>query len=132
MPIDPQHREAILRVVFALRPPARARYPFRLPELHTFAQVAGGVGTFELSVELYRMETDPVLVSSAEEIDITFADRVTAYNFFRVFTLIPFESAGLYEFRLFARQLRDGAGDVLHNQPRRLIASEPLRMEEPT
>lgn len=129
-PVDAAHREAILRVVFALRPPAGANYPFRLPELHVFAQVAGGVGTFAFDVELFRMDTDPVLVSAAEPIDLTFQDRVVAYSFFRGFAAIPFERAGLYEFRLFARQLRNAAGDVVHNQPRRLLAAEPLRMEE--
>ena len=67
-PIDAAYREAILRVVFALRPPAGTMYPFRLPELHVFAQVTGGVGTFEFAVELFRMDTDPVLIAAAPPI----------------------------------------------------------------
>ncbi|HEV3439914.1 MAG TPA: hypothetical protein VG122_21280 [Gemmata sp.] len=128
-PVDTAYREAILRIVFALRPRIGANYPFRLPELQVFAQVTGGSGTFELCVELFRMDTDPVLISTAEPIDFTFDDRVAAYSFFRVFTAIPFERSGLYEFRLFARLLRNAAGDPIHGQPRRLVASEPLRME---
>ena len=129
-PVDAARREAILRVVFALRPPARTDYPFRLPELHVFVQVTGGDGTFAFDIELFRMDADPVLISTTEPIDIAFEDRVAAYSFFRGFTSIPFERAGLYEFRLFARLLRNSAGEVIHNQPRRLLAGEPLRMEE--
>lgn len=132
MPIDPEYREAILRVVFALRPPRGATFPFRLPELYAFAQVVGGVGTFELSVGLYRMDTDPVLVGTAQEIDITFTDRVTAHSFFRGMAGIPLERPGLYELRLFARLLRDASGAIVHNQPRRLLTGEPIRMEEST
>jgi hypothetical protein len=130
-PIDAEYREAILRVVFALRPPAGASYPFRLPELHVFAQVAGGVGTFEFAVELFRMDTDPVLIAAAPPIEFTFGDRVAAYSFFRGFRMIPFERPGLYEFRLYARLLRTEAGETVQH-PRRLLAGEPLRMEAST
>jgi hypothetical protein len=131
MPVDAAHREVILRVVFALRPPAGADYPLRLPELHVFARVAGGVGTFAFDVELFRMDTDPVLVTAAEPLDLTFGDRVAAYSFFRRLTMIPFVRPGLYEFRLFARLLRDATGAARHNEPRRLLAAEPLLMEGP-
>lgn len=128
-PIDPAYREAILRMVFALRPPAGTDYPFLLPELHVFAQVAGGVGTFELSVDLYRMEADPVLVVASPPIEFTFEDRVAGYSFFRGFRMIPFARPGLYEFHLFARMLRTESGQPVPSQPRRLLAGEPLRME---
>ncbi|VTT97388.1 unnamed protein product [Gemmataceae bacterium] len=131
-PIDTAHREAILRIVFRLLPAASAAYPFRLPELHVFTQVAGGVGTFAFDIELFRMDAEPVMVGAAEPFDLTFDDRVAAYSFFRAFTLLPFERPGLYEFRLFARLLRNATGEPLHNQPRRLLAGEPLRMEAAT
>jgi hypothetical protein len=128
-PIDAEYREAILRIVFGLRPPATTGYPFLLPELHVFAQVTGGVGSFEFTVELYRMDADPVLIASAEPFEFTFEDRVAAYSFFRRFEFIPFDRAGLYEFRLFARQTRNGAGESVTNSMRRLLQDEPLRME---
>lgn len=121
-PVDAAYREAILRVVFALRPVPGATYPFRLPELHVFVQVAGGVGTFALEVELYRMEADP-------SVEFQFEDRVAGYSFFRGFRTIPFERVGLYEFRLFARMTRTAAGDETPNQHRRLLAGEPRWME---
>jgi hypothetical protein len=128
-PIDPAYREAVLRVAFALRPPAGASYPFRLPELHVFAQVAGGSGTFELSVDLFRMAADPVLVVASPPVEFTFDDRVAAYSFFRGFRMIPFERPGLYEFHLFARLVKTAGGEPVPDQPRRLLAGEPLRME---
>src|SRR5438270_8667302 len=88
-PVDAAHREAILRVVFALRPPAGVSFPLRLPELHVFVQVAGGVGTFAFDVELFRMDTDPVLVAATEPLDFKFEDRVAGYSFFRGFRMIP-------------------------------------------
>ncbi|QJW96691.1 hypothetical protein FTUN_4250 [Frigoriglobus tundricola] len=39
------------------------------------------------------------------------------------------EVLGLYEGRLFARILRDPAGEPVHGQPRYLLATEPLMME---
>lgn len=130
-PVDAAYQEVVMRVVFGLRPPAGADYPLLLPELHVFAQVSGGSGTFELCVELYRMDIDPVLVDAALPDDVAFEDRVAAYSLIRQFQMIPFERAGLYEFRLFARLLRDSAGQVVRDQPRQLIQSEPLRMENP-
>ena len=131
-PIDAAYREAILRVVFALHPPSGVNYPFRLPELHVFAQIAGGVGTFEFSIEVFRMDTDPILIAAAPPIEFKFEDRIAAYSFFRGFRMIPFERPGLYEFRLFAQLTKNAAGQEVARQPRRLLAGEPLRMEMPT
>lgn len=127
-PVDAAYREAVLRVVFALRPMAGAAYPFRLPELHVFAQVAGGAGTFEFAVDLFRMDADPALVVASAPVEFTFDDRVAAYSFFRGFRMIPFERAGLYEFHLFARMVRTPTGDAV-THARRLLTTEVLRME---
>jgi len=127
MPVDAGYREAVLRVVFALRPPAP--YPFRLSELHTFVQVSGASGTFAFAVELYRSGEPEVLAATAD-IDFTFPDRLSVFSFFRRFDLLPFREAGLYEFRLFARLLRNPAGQPVHDTPRHLLATEPLTMEE--
>lgn len=127
-PVDAAYREAVLRVVFALRPAAGANYPFRLPELHVFTQVAGGAGAFEFAVELFRMDADPVPVVASAPVEFTFDDRVAAYSFFRGFRMIPFERPGLYEFHLFARMVRTPNGEAV-THPRRLLTTEALRME---
>lgn len=125
-PVDAEHHEAILRVVFGLRP--TIPYPFRMPELHAFVQLADATGTFEFAVEVYRSGEHELLAAGVEA-DFEFPDRLAVFSFFRGLTDIPFREAGLYEFRLFARLLRNQAGEVVHNQPRRLLATEPLLME---
>jgi hypothetical protein len=129
MPVDAGYREAVLRVVFALRP--TIPYPFRMPELHTFVRVSGGSGTFAFSVELYRSGEDELLAGTVQlDVDFTFPDRLAVFSLFRGFDNLPFREAGLYEFRLFARMLRDTRGQPVHGSPRRLLATEPLPMEE--
>jgi len=126
VPVDAAYREAMLRIVFALRP--TVPYPFLLPELHAFVQVSDASGTFAFSVEMYRSGGHDLL-TSAEDIDFEFSDRLTTFSFFRNFDRLPFREAGLYEFRLFARMLRDHAGRFVQDAPRRLLAFEPLMME---
>lgn len=122
--------EVTMTVVFGLRPPLGTQYPFFEIGLDVFVQLSGGSGAFELCVELYRMDTDPIMVMASPPSEVTFADRVAVYSFFRQFRMIPFDRPGLYEFRLFARFRRTAVGDAVDDQPRRLIASEPLRMED--
>lgn len=126
MPVDAAYREAMLRIVFSLRPPAE--YPVRLSELHTFVQVSGASGTFAFSVELYR-SGEAELLAGTTDIDFTFPDRLSAFTFFRRFDTLPFREPGLYEFRLFVRMLRDHSGRPMHGSPRQLLATEPLTME---
>jgi hypothetical protein len=126
MPVDAEYREAMLRIVFGLRP--TIPYPFRLPELHSFVQLSDASGTFECAVEVYR-SGEHELLASGEEIDFEFPDRLAVFSFFRGLSDIPFRETGLYEFRLFVRMLRNPAGEVVHNQPRILLATEPLLME---
>jgi hypothetical protein len=127
MPVDAAYREAMLRVVFALRP--TVPYPFLLPELHTLVQVSGASGTFAFSVELYR-SGEPELLAGTLDVDFTFPDRGAVFTFLRGFDRLPFREAGLYEFRLFVRMLRDPVGRPVHGAPRQLLATEPLTMEE--
>ncbi len=127
MPVDASYREAVLRVVFGLRP--TVPYPFRLPELHTLVQVSGASGTFGFSVELSR-SGEPDVLAGAEDVDFTFPDRAAIFTFLRGFRELPFREAGLYEFRLFARMLRNQAGQPVSAMPRQLLATEPLAMEE--
>lgn len=125
-PLDAEYREAMMRVVFALRP--TVPYPFRLSELHTFVQVSDASGTFAFSVEMYRSGL-PELLAATEDADYTFPDRLAVFSFFRGFEQLPFREPGLYEFRLFVRMLRDPAGSPVHNSPRQLLATEPLTLE---
>lgn len=126
MPLDAAYREAMLRVVFALRP--TMPYPFLLPELHAFVQVSDASGTFAFSVEMYRSGGHELLAAE-EDVDFDFPDRRSVFSFFRGFERLPFREAGLYEFRLFVRMLRDPTGRPVHNSPRQLLATEPLMME---
>jgi hypothetical protein len=126
MPVDAAYRETMLRIVFALRP--TVPYPFLLPELHTLVQVSGASGTFAFSVELYR-SGEPELLAGTLDVDFTFPDRSAVFTFLRGFERLPFREAGLYEFRLFARMLRDPVGQPVHGATRQLLATEPLTME---
>ncbi len=127
MPVDAAYREAMLRIVFALRP--TVPYPFLLPELHTLVQVSGASGTFAFSVEFYR-SGEAGLLAGTLDVDFTFPDRSAVFTFLRGFDRLPFREAGLYEFRLFVRMLRDPTGRPVHGATRQLLATEPLTMEE--
>lgn len=126
VPVDGAYREAMLRIVFALRP--TIPYPFLLPELHTLVQVSGASGTFAFSVEFYR-SGEPELLAGTLDVDFTFPNRGAVFTFLRGFEKLPFREAGLYEFRLFARMLRDSAGRPILDAARQLLATEPLTME---
>ncbi|MBA4062279.1 MAG: hypothetical protein C0501_00970 [Isosphaera sp.] len=126
-PVDAAYREALLRVVFVLRP--TVPYPFLLPELHTLVQVSGASGTFAFSVELCR-SGEPEVLAGTLDVDFSFPDRSTVFTFLRGFDRLPFREAGLYEFRLFVRMLRDPAGRPVTGGVRRLLATEPLTLEE--
>jgi hypothetical protein len=127
MPVDAAYREAMLRIVFALRP--TVLYPFLLPELHTLVQVSGASGTFAFSVELYR-SGEPEQLAGTLDVDFTFPDRSAVFTFLRGFDRVPFSEAGLYEFRLFVRMLRDPAGRPAPESVRQLLAVEPLTLED--
>jgi len=127
MPVDAAYREAMLRIVFALRP--TVPYPFLLPELHTLVQVSGASGTFAFSVELYR-SGEPELLAGTLDVDFTFPDRSAVFTFLRGFDRLPFREAGLYEFRLFVRMLREPGGRPVTGSARQLLATEPLTLEE--
>lgn len=130
-PVDASYSEVMMRVVFGLRPPPGRRYPIREKELHTFVQLVGGAGTFEFSAELFRMDLDPVSVAPASPpVEFEFTDRIAAYSFDRSFSNVPFERAGLYEFRLFARPVRGTAGEAPDDLHRQVLAGAPIRMEE--
>lgn len=127
MPVDAAYREAMLRIVFGLRP--TVPYPFQLPELHALVQVSGASGTFAFSVELYR-SGEPELLAGTLDVDFTFPDRAAVFTFMRQFDRLPFAEPGLYEFRLFARMLKDVTGRPVHDSVRQLLATEPLTMED--
>jgi len=118
--------DVTLRPVFGLRP--NRPYPLRLRCLHTFVQVSDAQGTFEFAVEMYQSGGHEPLAFAEEEIDFAFQNPLAIFSFVRFFEAPPFPSAGLYEFRLFVRMLRDPNGAVVHHQ-RQLLGTEPLLME---
>jgi hypothetical protein len=125
--VDSAWSDVTMRPVFGLRP--RQPYPFLLRELHTFAQVSDARGTFEFAVEMYRSGGHEPLAFAEEEIDFEFDSPMAIFSFVRSFEKLPFPEAGLYEFRLFVRMLRDPSGAFVHGAPRHELAREPLLME---
>ncbi|MFO0848841.1 MAG: hypothetical protein U0871_09850 [Gemmataceae bacterium] len=97
-------------------------------ELHLFAQLSDGNGTFGLTVDLVRLD-DEFLVRRAEEVAVSLADKLTVYNFHRVLRNVPFGQPGQYEFRLYGRYLRSPDGMAVPTPGHELLAVEPLGIE---
>lgn len=126
-PYEDANREMVIRALFGLKP--SIPYPLRLPTLYAFVQLSDALGTFEFAIEVYRSGSN-VPIAFAEEIDYTFDNRLSVFSFTRGLGNIPIAEAGLYEFRLFTRLLRDHRGVAQHDTVRQLLAVEPLMLEE--
>lgn len=87
--------------------PDGATLPFDVAELWVYAQLAEGVGTFRLSVDLrqvYDDGTPPRSVGRSELRQLTLpgASQLTVFDIPFRMTDVPFDGSGLYEFRVLA------------------------------
>jgi hypothetical protein len=85
--------------------PSGATFPFDVLEFWIYLQLAGGVGVFKFAVEMHHLldDEDPLRVARSP-----FSDDIECTGGFQAIDLavrfcnLPFETAGLYEFRALA------------------------------
>lgn len=86
--------------------PEGASFPFDLDDLCVFAQLTDGVGSLELSVEMCQHYDDGTvrIVGTGSWMPVTFSGGTQLGVYDAVFHLsnVPFDEAGLYEFRIVA------------------------------
>ena len=84
--------------------PEGAKFPFRVHEFWVYAQLAGGIGTVEVMVEMCEVKPDGTRRlcgrSAVQAIDFDELHRLGGIDFAFRLKRVPFPSSGLYEFRL--------------------------------
>ena len=90
--------------------PPGATFPFRADEFWVYVQLAGGLGSFDLAVEIRRLVDDgpPRVVgwSPVSRIEFPADARLLAIDTAFALRRVPFREPGLYEIRVLA----DGDG----------------------
>lgn len=86
--------------------PAGADFPFDIPDAWVFVRLADGVGTFDIGVELVRLDEDggERRVGRSRSVRLTFsaADRWNPADMAFEFGRTTFDRAGIYELRAVA------------------------------
>lgn len=100
---DPSNQKVHLLGVFnAVRPADEGAYPYHLPRLCVFAQLAGGVGMLPFRVDVVDAQ-DQSIVYTSPEWQVRFRNRHTTVSAcFRVLDL-PFPRPGVYIVELYAQ-----------------------------
>ena len=84
--------------------PEGAEFPFRVNELWVYAQLAGGIGTVEVMVEMCEVKPDGIRRlcgrSAVQEIDFDEIHRIGGFDFGFRLKRVPFPNSGIYEVRL--------------------------------
>ncbi len=84
--------------------PEGAKFPFRVEEFWVYTQLAGGIGTFEVMVEMCQVKPDGTRRlcgrSSIHQVDFEDVHRLAGVDFAFQLKRVPFPSVGVYEFRL--------------------------------
>ena len=92
------------RTVFPI--PPRGRFPFQTTEFTIYAQLAGGIGTWDLAVEMLQVRDNGtqrfVGTSGARDVEFTAADRLIPVQLAFVLRPVRFRESGEYLFRIVA------------------------------
>jgi hypothetical protein len=95
--------------------PPGAKFPFRVAEMCVYAQFTGGLGTFDLAVELLRLSDEDskrlVGTGAATRIEFPGGEPLLTRDLAFPLQRIPLREAGLYEFR--AVSVGDAGSEVL-------------------
>jgi hypothetical protein len=93
-------------------PPPGTNFPFQMDELCVFAQLTGGLGQWELGVEVRERFDNgtyrTVGTGRTTMHDFSQGPRLNVVSTAFPFRQIPFREEGLYEFRVIAQTNEDG------------------------
>ena len=106
------NKTSILNMFDFIRAPASSSFPFQLRKLCVFAEMSDGFGEFMFRVEIARLDSGDVVISSTER-SFDFTDRLK--NVVVLFRMLDcrFPVAGHYLVQLYCEE--DVVGDrVLH------------------
>jgi hypothetical protein len=86
--------------------PSEASFPFRSEEFWVYAQLTGGLGEFEIAVEMrHLVDNRPARVvgwSRVTPVDFPAGNRLVAIDAAFPLRGVPFREPGLYEIRVLA------------------------------
>jgi hypothetical protein len=99
--------------------PPGANFPYRLVDLWLYAQLAEGVGRFDLRVEMLQVRDDNTrrAVGSGDPVSMEFpgGSQLLAFDTAFHMKMVPFREAGLYEFRVVV-EVDEGRFQALEGQ----------------
>ena len=95
------------------QPPRGKPFPFRMPQLAVFVQLTGGLGRWEIGMEVRQRRDEGsyrfVGISPMEPIEFESGPRLMVKATAFLFKKLPFKEEGLYEFRVVAQTSDDSA-----------------------